>query len=419
MRYNRLLLIFAVVAGLSACATDDEVILEGERATVFAESKQAKSGGDAIRLPVATTPSQWTQKEYQTNHLLPAVTFNAFLEADVDKLESGLLMNSAPLVVDNVLFGQTQKGGIFAYDHQIEEMVWAYEEQVTEEEQYVSGGIAYDDGKLLATFGTGDIIAFDAKEGNVLWQAKANAPIFGAPTISNGKAYVQTKKNTILSFQMKDGKLLISAQGIENTRPLLKGNSVAVENRNIIAGLTTGELVSFSSTGDRLWVQKVFAPSSKRTAGLVKDIIARPVIEGKTVFASSMGGATGAYYIHNGKKKWEALYGGPETPLVSPTTVFVLTEEGKLVALNKNNGALIWEKDLNTKEEQFKFPIFVNDKIAVFGTEETVVLIDPQTGKIVGKDDFGFVAAARPSYAKGHFFFTSEKGGMYKVSPAE
>lgn len=418
MRFSRFLLVMAAIAGLNGCASDDEIILEGERATVFAADKQKKNGNGNVQLPTPSMPGEWTQKDGTTNHRLPAIKFPSFLEADINKLESGLEMNSAPLVVDNMLFGQTNQGGVFAYDHETEEMVWAYDDQITEEEYHVAGGIAYSNGKILATFGTGDIIALDATDGKVLWQSKANAPIHGAPTIAKKTGYVQTKANTVLSFRMKDGKLLMSAQGIENTRPLMKGNSIAVDGRNVIGGLSTGELVSYTYKGDRAWVQKVYAPSSKRTAGLLKDIVARPVIEGRTVFASGMN-ATGAYDVRKGKKKWEAPYGSAETPLVSPTTIFVLTDEGDLIALNKTSGALVWEKKLNTKDEEFRFPIFVNDKIAVFGTEETVLLIDPETGKVTGKEDFGFVANARPSVAQNHLFFISDKGGIFKVSPQQ
>ncbi|PNB52887.1 pyrrolo-quinoline quinone, partial [Pseudomonas sp. GW531-E2] len=52
------------------------------------------------------------------------------------------------------------------------------------------GGVSFDDGKVFATDGLGDVVALEAASGKILWRVKPGAPLRGAPTLANGQVYI-------------------------------------------------------------------------------------------------------------------------------------------------------------------------------------------------------------------------------------
>ncbi len=322
---------------------------------------------------------------------------------------------TAPIIIGDMIYIQTISGKIIAYNFAIKELVWEYLKVSEKRLQQNFGGLAYSDNKLFATFGTGDVIAFDSKSGKVLWNNYAKSAVYGAPTISEKKLFVQTKNNLIVIYSTHDGKFLDSIQEIENQRPLIKGNSIAISKNIAVAGLSTGDFIGFSTNGEVIWKQKLSAISSRRRAGLIKDIVALPVIDGDSIFITGLSGATGSYDLKTGKKNWKVLFGSSLTPLVSKTTVFILTEKGEIVALNRNDGTLAWKKELNTNDEQFYFPIFLNNQLVVFGNNDNILRISPQSGEVLEKIDFGFSLSTMPVFVKDSCFFTTTNGNLYRM----
>ena len=59
------------------------------------------------------------------------------------------------------------------------------------------GGVAFDNGKIFATSGFGDVVALDARTGRVLWKKKLGVPILNARNANGGRACVSTPENTV------------------------------------------------------------------------------------------------------------------------------------------------------------------------------------------------------------------------------
>ncbi|MHA1540969.1 MAG: outer membrane protein assembly factor BamB family protein [Alphaproteobacteria bacterium] len=397
---------------LTACSTDEKIILEGDRETVFETKKETKKQKQII-IKNSILAKNYPQKGYNSSHIFPSIKVD-FEDLESDEILSSFPMSNPPVISENKLFAQSKNGIVKAVNLENTETIWEFTE-LAKASLKNSGGLAISDKILFATFGNGEIIAFDYDDGKILWRTKTKSAIYGSPTLANGKIFIQTKDNVISIYSQKDGKLVDSQlQNLKNKHPLLKGNSVAIKDNFAVAGTTTGNIIFFKTSGEIYRKQKLYENSSRRKAGVIRDIVALPVIENNTVFVSGMNGTAGAYNLQTGDKKWEVPYGGMTSPIIVENAVFIFTSGGKIVALDKNNGDLIWEKEVNTEDEKYNFPHIINNKIVFFGDDENVLLLDVNS-KNENKIDIDCSALISPVFVNNEIFLATKNGNLIRL----
>jgi glucose dehydrogenase len=75
------------------------------------------------------------------------------------------------------------------------------------------GGVSFDNGRIYATSGLGDVEAIDANTGALIWRARPGGPLRGAPTIANDSVYVMSQDNQLFALNPADGKVRWNAAG--------------------------------------------------------------------------------------------------------------------------------------------------------------------------------------------------------------
>lgn len=111
-------------------------------------------------------------------------------------------LESAPLVVDGVLYFTGQLSKVYAVDGVTGKLLWQYDPEtykyrVANQRSHfpVNRGVGYWDGKLFVGTRDGRLIAIDAKTGAMLWSRETVDPasrmyISGAPLAYNGKVII-------------------------------------------------------------------------------------------------------------------------------------------------------------------------------------------------------------------------------------
>lgn len=132
-------------------------------------------------------------------------------------------METAPIVVDGVMFITTSYNHVYALDAVTGQEFWHYKHKLGAVTTYCCGpnnrGVAVLDGKLYMGTLDAKLVALDAKTGNVLWQTQIADPEAGysetmAPVAVNGKVLIGTNggeygiRGFVKAFDANDGKLL-------------------------------------------------------------------------------------------------------------------------------------------------------------------------------------------------------------------
>ncbi len=95
---------------------------------------------------------------------------------------------------------------------------------------------------------------------------------------------------------------------------------------------------------------------------------------------------------NEGRDSWQ---GSRSTPTVDGEMVYVITPFGKLIAANKDNGQIVWQRDLKEdfsgkKADPWGYsesPLVDGDRVICTpgGSESTVVALNKQSGELIWK----------------------------------
>jgi len=132
-------------------------------------------------------------------------------------------METAPIVVDGVMFLTTSFNHAYAIDAATGEEYWHYKHKLGPIVTVCCGnnnrGVAIADGVLYMGTIDAKLVALDAKSGNVLWMSEIGDPELGysdtmAPAVVNGKVLIGTNggeygvRGFLKAYDAKSGKLL-------------------------------------------------------------------------------------------------------------------------------------------------------------------------------------------------------------------
>ena len=298
---------------------------------------------------------------------------------------------SAPIVANGRVYTIDTLGAVRAFDGQNGALLWASQtpNDKGNEASLYGGGIAYSNGRIIATNGLGYVASLDVQNGGIVWQVRPAGPLRGSPTVADGTIYVMTQDNQIFSLKEADGATNWSQAAALEIAGIFGSASPAVGSGTVVAGFSSGELNAYRyENGRMVWQDALQRTTIRTSVASLSDIDASPVIDNGQVIALGQGGRMVALELTSGQRQWELNIAGIATPWVTPDWVFVVTDDAKLICIQRSNGHIRWVNQLpqfqrpKSKKAQidYKGPILAGDRLIVVGSNGVIVNVDPATG---------------------------------------
>jgi alcohol dehydrogenase (cytochrome c) len=211
-------------------------------AGALAQEVQGQKGGAAAGVPkaVAVTQAQlndagkqnanwlhtngdYTQQRYYGGNQINTGNVKNLRPAFVFQTEVVESMETAPIVVDGVMYLTTSYNHLYAIDAATGKQFWHYKHKMGPVTTFCCGpnnrGVAISGGKVFMGTLDARLLAFDAKTGNVLWNVEIADPEKGysetmAPTVVDNKVLIGTNggeygiRGFVKAYNADDGKLL-------------------------------------------------------------------------------------------------------------------------------------------------------------------------------------------------------------------
>lgn len=417
------------VAGCSVFDKKEAPPLEGERISVL-ELEQALEPDDAVLeaqgliTPAPWKNSFWPQAGGYPNHSMQNLDLGEgelkkAWSTDIGKGSTDEIpLTAQPVLVDGEIFTLDTKSKLSAFDIKTGKKVWDKNiGNKEEDDNVISGGIAYASGVLYVTNGYNEVVAVHPANGDVFWRTKLPAPSRAAPTILGGRLYVTTLDNRLLAMNAKDGSVLWEHIGFSETASLIGAASPAANYDVVIPAFSSGEITALRvENGSVAWSDNL--SNLKKLGGLagLSDIRALPVIDKGLVFAISYSGRMVAIDERTGQRVWQREIGSGNTPWIAGNHIFVLTSDNELVALGRNTGSIRWVTQIESDGRSDNFflagPIMAGGRLILAGTSGIVIEADPNDGSIIRKWDAGDTIAIPPIVAGGVMYILDEDGTL-------
>src|SRR5262249_18349759 len=179
---------------------------------------------------------------------------------------SSTRLTASPVVADGKIFVLDSEVEVSAYNAKNGDRLWQVDLTPEDEdaEEGFGGGGAFDGGKHFVWTGFGFVVALDANSGKQIWRRAATVPFRAAPVVNGGRVFVSTQENQLLALAEDDGRVLWDHRGIAESAGILGSNSVAVSGDMVVVPYTSGELFALNvRNGRALW-----SDTLARTGGL-------------------------------------------------------------------------------------------------------------------------------------------------------
>lgn len=328
---------------------------------------------------------------------------------------------AAPVIGDGLLYVVDSGAVIHALDATTGANRWSHRIRVSGdlEDATFGGGASFNNGRVYATNGVGDVVALDAKTGNPLWRVKPAGPLRGAPTVAFNSVYVMTQDNQIYALDAEDGGIIWQDAAASGQSGVFGVAAPAVGQGTVIAGYSSGELVSYRyENGRNLWSDSLSRTSISTQVGTLTDVDADPIIDQGRVYALGQGGRMAAYELTTGQRLWELTLAGISTPSVVGEWVFTLTDDARLLAIQRNTGRIRWitqlERWKDPKDREgpifWTGPVLANNRLWIASSEGEIKSADVMTGAMA---DFTEVkdAVTLPPIVAGGTLYVLDDGG--------
>ena len=431
-------LALALLAALAGCSTiglkkdKPQTPTIGNRTPILSHIANAVApdptlAGVSVVLPPATANAEWPQPggnaaKAMGHVALGATPVRAWV-ASIAGLDKARRLAAAPVVGGGMIFAVDTQGTIVAFDAATGARRWTHPLPVAKDLRSVNfgGGASYEDGKLYATSGTGEVVALKAEDGTEVWRVTPGGPLRGSPTVAFNSLYVMSQDNQIYALSLADGKLLWKDAGASSSQGVYGVASPAAGQGTVIAGYSSGELVAYRyENGRNLWSDALARTSISTEVGALTDVDADPIIDAGRVYALGQGGRMAAYELVTGQRIWELNLAGISTPALAGEWIFTLTDDARLLAIARATGRVKWVTQLtrwrNTKAKTgpvfWTGPVLANNRLWIASSRGEVESVDVNTGEAVPFTQLDSGVSRPPVIANGTLYFLQDNGRL-------
>ncbi len=302
---------------------------------------------------------------------------------------------------------------------------------------YSSPSVA--DGMVYVGSGDGNVYAFRAKSGHLLWSYTTDGAIYSSPAVANGVVYIAT--DTVYALNAETGALLWSYFGGSGSPAVVNGVVYADSGNNVIAlNASTGALLWGYATGNTVASSPAVKDGVVYVSSGDNNLYALNASTGALLWTYNMGtladssaavgngvvymGQTGDGYCPTrdtycevyalnattGALLWKhARWGRWSSPAVAHSVVYIASEDGNVYAFRAKSGKLLWS--FATNGQLFSSPAVANG--VVYIATDTVYALNAETGALLWNHAVDGYVDSSPAVAGGVLYVTSVRDTLY------
>ena len=405
--------------------------LPGERISVLSLDRQLKPDPElaktAISLPKPVVNPNWPQPGGYPNHAMQHLALpNSLRAAWKTSVGEGssryTQVLSQPIIADGRVYTMDGGSRVSAFDASNGNLIWQVDVQPSDNHgNSFGGGVAFWKGRLYVSSGYARVLALDPKNGKVIWKTGVAAPIRSGPTVADGRVYAVTVENELVALAADDGRRLWAHNGIPETAGLVGSASPAVEGEVVVVGYSSGEIYALTvENGRPLWSDSLASVRAVDAVSALADIRGRPVIDRGRVFAISHSGRMIAIDLRSGERVWEQDIGSTHGPWVAGDYVYVVSNDDELICLARNDGKVRWVRQLPRYEDEkdkedpitWAGPVLGGDRLIVLSSNGWALSVSPYTGAPLGRENMPGSAYVDPSIANNTLYILTDNGEL-------
>ena len=421
------------VFGMAGCS-EPELVLPGERIAVtqqvehLSANQQAMAEGAGLSAPLTTLTASHPglNAGHAGGHLALDLPLDERWDVEIGTGGDEFVELAVPVVGAGHVFAVSASGEVSAIEIEKGNLSWRVSIEDFEDDVIpgIAGGLAISGSTVFVHGGGHNLAALWVEDGSVIWSQRFQLPLRGGPTIYAKKALAVTDIDAnLFMLRIDNGSVLWDRAGLPSGTIVYGAPSPAIYDNQIAVAAHGGELSLLDAdNGDVIWSDNLATFNPRTPLQGLGDIRAHPVHDGGLVFAVSQSGRTAAFAVRSGLLLWELPIGGIEMPWVAGDSVFIVTLDGRLYAIRRNDGAIRWVAELPgalpigavAAEDipRYVGPVVAAGKVIIVAEDGNILLFNADTGALEDEADVGGRIVTAPQLAAGMMFVLDNSGTL-------
>lgn len=421
------------VFGMAGCS-EPELVLPGERIAVtqqvehLSANQQAMAEGAGLSAPLTTLTASHPglNAGHAGGHLALDLPLDERWDVEIGTGGDEFVELAVPVVGAGHVFAVSASGEVSAIEIETGNLSWRVSIEDFEDDVIpgIAGGLAISGSTVFVHGGGHNLAALSVEDGSVIWSQRFQLPLRGGPTIYAKKALAVTDIDAnLFMLRIDNGSVLWDRAGLPSGTIVYGAPSPAIYDNQIAVAADGGEFSLLDAdNGDVIWSDNLATFNPRTPLQGLGDIRAHPVHDGGLVFAVSQSGRTAAFAVRSGLLLWELPIGGIEMPWVAGDSVFIVTLDGRLYAIRRNDGAIRWVAELPgalsigavAAEDipRYVGPVVAAGKVIIVAEDGNILLFNADTGALEDEADVGGRIVTAPQLAAGMMFVLDNSGTL-------
>ncbi len=308
----------------------------------------------------------------------------------------------------NRIYAASYDGKVSAFDAENGKRVWR-----TEVDAILSSGPGVGEGLVVVAGYDGDLIALSAEDGSELWRKNIVGESLARPLVKDDAIVVYTIDGRLRVFSAFDGS---ERWALEQSLPALtlRGSAAPiVVGTTVVAGFDNGRLLAISlSDGSELWQAILTPPSGRSDLDRLADVDGAMAAVGQDVYATGYHGRVASLAVESGQVLWSRELSGLSGLTADWNNIYLVGEEGELIALLRRNGDDIWRQEALIRREPTA-PVAFGTAVVVGDFEGYVHFFSNFDGRPVARVRVGKgMISHAPVVIGGRLYVQSESGKL-------
>ena len=427
------MLVCCGVFGMAGCS-EPELVLPGERIAVtqqvehLSANQQAMAEGAGLSAPLTTLTASHPglNAGHAGGHLALDLPLDERWDVEIGTGGDEFVELAVPVVGAGHVFAVSASGEVSAIEIETGNLSWRVSIEDFEDDVIpgIAGGLAISGSTVFVHGGGHNLAALSVEDGSVIWSQRFQLPLRGGPTVYAKKALAVTDTDAnLFMLRIDNGLVLWDRAGLPSGTIVYGAPSPAIYDNQIAVAAHGGELSLLDAdNGDVIWSDNLATFNPRTPLQGLGDIRAHPVHDGGLVFAVSQSGRTAAFAVRSGLLLWELPIGGIEMPWVAGDSVFIVTLDGRLYAIRRNDGAIRWVAELPgalpigavAAEDipRYVGPVVAAGKAIIVAEDGDILLFNADTGALEDEADVGGRIVTAPQLAAGMMFVLDNSGTL-------
>ncbi len=285
-----------------------------------------------------------------------------------------------PVIQGSTLYVSDYEGKVQAIDAINGKIKWA----VDLDTEVSAGPAANDD---LVAIGTldGRLLVLNAADGSAKWESQTTSEILSVPGVDDDQVVVRSLDGRVFAFSAESGE---RSWIFDRSVPLLtlRGNSSPIVRAGtVIYGYDSGKVAALRmEDGVLLWEQTVAAPSGRTELERMVDIDGSMVAVAADLYVGAYQSRVASLSLSNGRVQWVKDFSSFRDLGVARTQLYITDESDSVWALERLNGASLWQQD-KLARRQVSGPLGFDGYVVVGDFEGYLHFLSKDTGQFLAR----------------------------------